>query len=113
MYFALVQHGPDGSVMLAKLRVDHAMAFHDLIVEAIEDAWIPVPLPPSTNIATARYCRAVATVRVTFKNGGVYDYFAVHPDIVDEWSESDSPGVFLNQVLKNDAVYPCRKVESV
>ncbi|WP_373283624.1 KTSC domain-containing protein [Arthrobacter liuii] len=37
----------------------------------------------STNVRSVGYDRLTATMRVEFKNGGVYDYYGVSPELVE------------------------------
>jgi hypothetical protein len=66
----------------------------------------PLSLKESSSIAAAAYDRRKRILRVTFKpgkashRGGVYDYFDVPPEVVDEFLRAESLGRFVNWQIK-------------
>ena len=75
------------------------------------DTWVRYEVQ-SSNLGSAQYCAARATLRIGFKSGAHYDYFAVSADDVDQFIGATSQGVWLNKHLKDETRYPCRKVEN-
>lgn len=72
--------------------------------------WDEIKLKPSSNVKVVHYDSIRAVVRVTFKGGARYDYYGVGEDVLKRWERADSTGKFLNEVLKVDSIFPCRKV---
>jgi hypothetical protein len=58
-----------------------------------------IPLD-SSNLAAAGYDPATQVLRVQFKNGSIYDYSQVPPDIANGLFSADSAGQYLHQRIK-------------
>lgn len=54
----------------------------------------------SSNLAAAGYDPATQVLRVQFKNGSIYDYSQVHPEIANGLFSADSAGQYLHQQIK-------------
>lgn len=54
----------------------------------------------STNLLEAGYDETSGTLRVTFRSGGVYEYYDVPPAIFEGLLNASSAGTFLNSVIK-------------
>lgn len=91
---------------------EHVKPYTDRIaeLEAEHALWAPVDLPESSNIDGVTYNAATACVRVIFKGGGVYAYYGVPSEQIDEWKAEESAGQYFNRVIKDNQKHPCRKV---
>jgi len=54
----------------------------------------------SSNVASAGYDNATATLEVEFNNGHIYQYFDVPGQVYEEFRQAPSPGQFLNSSIK-------------
>lgn len=63
---------------------------------------------PSSNIDQAHYDHAAQTLKVHFKNGGVYVYSNVSPQAADAFQNAQSAGKHLISSIVGK--YPVRKV---
>ena len=104
--------GDEGPREVADMSLAEALKFAELLPEAVDRLWMPLVWDrPSSNIGSAEYCQVRAMLRVTFKHGGVYEYFGITPDLVEEWQEADSAGKFHARVIKdNPQEYPFREM---
>lgn len=55
----------------------------------------------STSIASIGYDSTERKLEVEFKQGAVYLYLDVPPDVFDAFVSADSKGVFFNATIKN------------
>lgn len=55
----------------------------------------------SSNIERIGYDSSSSTLRIEFKNGGVYDYFNVPGDIFNELRDASSVGSYHARNIKN------------
>ena len=58
-----------------------------------------IPLK-SSNLAAAGYDPATQVLRVQFKNGSIYDYSQVPPDVANALFSANSAGQYLHQRIK-------------
>ncbi|THU32965.1 KTSC domain-containing protein [Niastella caeni] len=63
---------------------------------------------PSTVIAHMVYYPEIATLRITYVSGEIYDYKKVPVDIYKALKLAPSKGEYLNKVIKKH--YPYKKV---
>lgn len=68
-------------------------------------AWEEFPQFDSSNIQAIRYDADHMLLEVTFKNGGIYEYFDVEPHVIDDFKASDSMGGFLAKRIKGHYRY--------
>ncbi len=61
-----------------------------------------LPLVPvgSSNIDASGYDPATQTLKVQFKNGGIYEYPNVTEELARAFSEAPSKGKFVAQILR-------------
>lgn len=71
---------------------------------ATQPAWLSAQLN-SSNLATASYDVWSCTLEIRFRNGRVYEYFAVPPGIYDGLLAADSAGKFHHLQIKNRFQY--------
>lgn len=63
----------------------------------------------STAIARVGYDSRKRTLRLEYRNGRIYDYFDVPPEVHKELLSADSAGEFVNLEIKPN--YDCSEVE--
>lgn len=68
-------------------------------------AWEDFPQFDSSNIQAIRYDADHMLLEVTFKNGGIYEYFDVEAHVIDEFKASDTMGGFLAKRIKGHYRY--------
>jgi len=66
---------------------------------------IPVTL---SNLASVGYDSSSQTLEVEFRNGSIYQYFGVSPDIYEGLLNAPSKGSYFYQRIRN--VYPYSRV---
>lgn len=62
----------------------------------------------SSSIAAAGYAPDVSMLEVEFRNGSVYQYFAVPKEVFDSLLAAESKGAFVSSHIRG--CYPFRKV---
>lgn len=55
--------------------------------------------PDRPRTVAAGYDEENRVLRVTFRNGQMYDYYNVEPRVWERFANSDSPGKYINSVL--------------
>ena len=60
---------------------------------------------PSSVVAAMEYNESMATLRITYVSGKVYDYKNVPTDVYEEMKEAESKGTFLNYRIKGKYRY--------
>ena len=63
-------------------------------------------IKPSSNIIKAEYDTEHRVLAITFKHDVIYDYFGVHPEIIDELLKAESVGKFFHANIKTK--YECK-----
>lgn len=71
-------------------------------------AWRAFSQFESSNIQTIRYDDETNTLEVSFKNGGIYQYYDVPSHVAEEFERAASKGTFLAANIKG--VYRYSKV---
>ncbi len=61
--------------------------------------------PESSNVARFGYDASTQVLGVEFKNGGVYQYFDVPPNVFDQMQAAASKGQFLAKNIKGTYRY--------
>ncbi len=64
---------------------------------------------PSTVISTMSYDAAIATLRIIFVSGMIYDYKNVPEEVYNALKTSGAKGIYLNQHIKGK--YPFEKIK--
>lgn len=62
----------------------------------------------SSNIDTVEYDPDTYVLRVGFKNGGIYEYEGVMPEVVEEMMSASSQGSYFHRNIRMN--YPYTKV---
>lgn len=62
----------------------------------------------SSNLTTVEYDPDTLVLRVSFKNGGMYEYEGVLQDVVDEMMAADSQGSYFYKNVRMN--YPYTKI---
>lgn len=65
----------------------------------------------SEAIEAVGYEPAKQILRISYRNGRIYDYSDVSPEEVDEFMSAPSQGAYANQIIKPK--YKCRRVFEV
>ena len=58
----------------------------------------------SSSVSSVGYEGAVSTLEIEFRNGGVYQYFAVPASVHEALMRSESKGAFVSRFVRD--VYP-------
>lgn len=79
------------------------------------DSWQELKLAESSNIEKVIWHRPTATMRVYFKNGGVYEYYRIRVAMVEEWQAWTEAGGstgkwFREFITSKPEEVPCRKM---
>lgn len=77
------------------------MAILNVDKKEIEDVIIENIVHDSSNILKTSYNYSTQQLVVTFKNGGVYTYNAVPPNLYEGFKTSESSGKYLNSNIIN------------
>ena len=59
----------------------------------------------SSSIASAGYSPEASTLEIEFRNGRLYQYFAVPKDVFDGLLVAESKGTFLNHYIRGRFAY--------
>jgi hypothetical protein len=62
----------------------------------------------SSSIASAGYSAEMSTLEVEYRNGSLYQYFAVPKSVFDSLLAAESKGAFVSERIRRH--YPYRKV---
>ncbi len=54
----------------------------------------------SSNVESIGYDQSTGTMEVAFKNGSIYEYYAIPPNLHEELMSSPSIGTFLSTHVK-------------
>ena len=63
----------------------------------------------STSIRSIGYEPINSILEVEFKNGGIYQYFNVPPDVYEELMNTESHGIYFHENIKE--IYQYAKVD--
>lgn len=64
-----------------------------------------LPIENSSNLKAQGYDEASQTLRIHFKNGVVYDYAGVQPDVAQAFQAADSLGKFFHAHIRGNDKY--------
>lgn len=67
--------------------------------------WQNIPDFTSSNLASAKYNAESMILEVVFKSGGVYQYYDVPANVIEEFGIAESKGGFLAHRIKGHYRY--------